>query len=212
MNRKPIFDTFRRILGRGFTEAEVAEIDEAINHAIGHSEPPADAFASALAEILHHEGGFVNHPKDPGGMTNLGVTKRTWESWTGKPASEAEMRALTPLTVAPLYRKNYWDAVCGDKLPPGLALCVFDFAVNAGPGRAARYLQKVVGANQDGRIGPQTLAAVTGYVVKHGQAAAVKAYQDARRGYYRSLGTFKTFGRGWLRRVDEVERAALEAA
>lgn len=182
----------------------------AVAKALGIAEAQIDPFSEALREILHHEGGFANHPKDPGGMTNLGVTKRTWEGWTGRKASEAEMRALTPMTVAPLYRENYWNAVEGDKLPPGLALCVFDFAVNAGPGRAARYLQQLVGAPQDGKIGPQTLAAVAAYVDAHGEAEAVRAYQDARRGYYRSLGTFPTFGRGWLRRVDEVEAKARE--
>lgn len=185
---------------------------QAIAQALGIEDKPADAFTAALEEILHHEGGFVNHPRDPGGMTNLGVTKRTWEGWTGRPASEADMRALTRETVAPLYRKNYWDAVQGDKLPPGLALAVFDFAVNAGPARAARYLQRMVGVVQDGEIGPRTLAAVTGFVHQHSDAGAVRRYQEARRDYYRALGTFKTFGKGWLRRVDEVEKRALELA
>ena len=162
--------------------------------------------------LIEREGGYVNHPSDPGGRTNLGVTQRTWEAWTGKPASEQEMRGLTRPMVAPLYRKRYWDAVEGDKLPPALALCVFDFGVNAGPSRAIRYLQTMVGAAADGKIGPQTLAAVTGFVHKHGEAEAVKRYQEARRGYYRSLGNFKTFGKGWLRRVAEVEARALEMA
>lgn len=139
----------------------------------------------------------------------LGVTQRVWEDWTGKPANESEMRSLTREKVAPLYRKNYWDAVCGDELPGGLALCVFDMAVNAGPARAARYLQKTVGAQQDGQIGPNTIAAVNAYVANNGEAAAVRGYQQARRGYYRQLGTFATFGKGWLRRVDDVESAAL---
>jgi lysozyme family protein len=186
----------------------------AIAKALGlaQNEVQPDAFWAALKEILIHEGGYVNHPRDPGGRTNLGVTQRVWEQWTGNPSSEAEMRSLTPEMVAPLYRKNYWEAVEADKLPPGLALCVFDFAVNAGPSRAARYLQRMVGAAQDGKIGPQTLAAVTGYVQSHGEAAAIRAYQDARRGYYRSLSNFPVFGKGWMRRVDEVERAALEMA
>lgn len=167
------------------------------------------AFDVALTEILQHEGGFVDHPKDPGGMTNLGVTRETWESWTGKKASEAEMRALTPEKVAPVYRKNYWDALRCDDLPPALALCVFDFGVNAGPARAARYLQTLVGTAADGKMGPQTISATKAYVSAHGVAQAVKAYQQARRGYYRQLSTFSTFGRGWLRRVDEVETTAL---
>lgn len=170
---------------------------------------PQSAFDAALKEILHHEGGFVDHPKDPGGMTNLGVTRATWEAWTGKKASKADMRALTPAKVAPVYRKNYWDVLRCDDLPPALALCVFDFGVNAGPARAARYLQTVVGAGVDGKMGPQTISAAKAYVVTHGVVQAVKAYQQARRGYYRQLSTFSTFGRGWLRRVDEVEAAAL---
>lgn len=165
-------------------------------------------FDRSLRVILRHEGGFVNHPKDPGGMTNLGVTKRTLEDWTGRKVTEAEMRALTPATVAPIYRKNYWDKLRCDDLPPGLALCVFDFGVNAGPARAGRYLQKLVGVAQDGAVGDGTIAAAKAWAARVGPATAVSAFQDARRGYYRQLGTFPTFGRGWLRRVDEVEAEA----
>lgn len=173
---------------------------------------PVGAFERALRVILRHEGGYVNHPRDPGGRTNLGVTQRTWESWTGKPSSEAEMRALTTEKVAPVYRKNYWDKLRCDDLPAGLALCVFDFGVNAGPARAARYLQKLVGAAQDGIVGPATLAVAKEWVERHGEAAAVRQYQESRRAYYRQLGTFATFGRGWLRRVDETETEALRMA
>ncbi len=164
-----------------------------------------DAFDKALVEILKHEGGFANHPSDPGGVTMLGVTKRTWEDWTGKPASVADMRALTPAKVAPLYAERYWNVNHCSDLPAGLALCVFDFGVNAGPARAARYLQKVAGTDQDGKIGPKTIAAARAMDPDQ----AVRDYQQARRGYYRQLQTFKTFGRGWLRRVDEVEATAL---
>ena len=170
---------------------------------------PVDRFTAALAIILRHEGGFVNHPKDPGGMTNLGITKATLEGWRGRPVTEAEMRALTPADVAPIYRKNYWDKVKADELPAGLALCVFDFAVNAGPARAARYLQALVGSPQDGIIGPATVAATRAYVAAHGEKQAVETYQDARRAYYRSLSTFGTFGKGWLNRVAAIETAAL---
>lgn len=160
-------------------------------------------FDEALKVILKHEGGYVNHPRDPGGETNLGVTRRVWQKWTGK--VDVDMRALTPAKVGALYRKNYWDEVCGDQLPRGLALCVFDFAVNAGPARAAKLLQKVVGTVPDGDIGPATLKAV----YAEGHADLIRRYQNARRDYYRSLGTFDTFGKGWLRRVDETETEAL---
>lgn len=165
-------------------------------------------FEPCLREILKHEGGFVNHPRDPGGMTNLGVTRATYEAWIGHPVSEQIMRSLTSDKVRNLYRLRYWDAVRGDNLPAGLDLCVFDFAVNAGPSRAARYLQVMVGAKPDGKIGPSTLGKVADYVKSYGADHAIARYQDARTAYYRKLKTFPTFGRGWLRRVNEVRHAA----
>lgn len=167
------------------------------------------AFETCLAHLLMQEGGYVNNPRDPGGRTNLGVTQRVWEEYTGKPATEAIMRALTPAKVAPLYRANYWNPLRCDDLPVALAMCVFDFAVNAGVSRSARYLQKMVGASVDGVMGPATVRAVQAYIHVNGLAGAVRAFQQSRRDYYHQLGTFDTFGRGWLRRVDAVETAAL---
>jgi lysozyme family protein len=168
------------------------------------------AFDAALAHVLAKEGGYSNHPADNGGPTNLGVTWRTWQDWTGKPAPEAVMRGLTVAKVAPLYKARYWDAVKGDQLPGGLALCLFDFAVNAGPARAAKMLQQIVNASVDGQIGPATIKAVQAFVAASGEAELVRRFQNARRDYYRSLGDFPVFGRGWLRRCDETETAALK--
>ena len=117
-------------------------------------------FKEALAHVLKSEGGYVNNPKDPGGMTNLGCTKTVWEEYVGHPVSEADMRALTPESVAPLYKRKYWDRVSGDDLPSGLDYAVFDAAINSGAGRAAKWLQEVVGVTADGSIGSGTLAAV----------------------------------------------------
>ena len=162
-------------------------------------------FKEALEVILHHEGGYVNHPKDPGGETNLGVTKRVYEEWGGT----KDMTELTPEDVEPIYQKNYWDKLKCDELPEALALCVFDFGVNAGPGRAAKYLQSLVGALPiDGGIGPMTLAAVDKYIDKFSVELAVERYQEARQKYYEELSTFATFGRGWTRRVEEVTEKA----
>lgn len=169
-------------------------------------------FDRCLAEVLKHEGGYVNHPSDPGGRTNLGVTQAVYEAWIGHPVSEAIMRGLTVSHVKTLYKVKYWDAVKGDDLPFGVDLCVFDFAVNAGPNRAARYLQLMVGAVADGRIGPNTLRQLQQYVRAHDLPHAVNRYQDLREAYYRKLRTFATFGRGWLRRVKEVRDAALRMA
>ena len=162
-------------------------------------------FKEALEVILHHEGGYVNHPKDPGGETNLGVTKRVYEEWGGT----KDMKELTPEDVEPIYQKNYWDKLKCDELPEALALCVFDFGVNAGPGRAAKYLQSLVGALPiDGGIGPMTLAAVDKYIDKFSVELAVERYQEARQKYYEELSTFATFGRGWTRRVEETTETA----
>ena len=90
-------------------------------------------FEDCLNTILHHEGGYVNHPKDPGGETNLGVTKRVYEEWGGT----KDMKDLTEEDVGPIYKKNYWDRCKCDHLPSGLDLAVFDWAVNSGTGRAA---------------------------------------------------------------------------
>ena len=166
-------------------------------------------FNAMLPGLLVHEGGYVNHPKDPGGITNLGVTIRVWEEWTDRPATPAQIKALTPAVVAPLYRARYWNLLRCDELPPALARCVFDFGVNSGVNRAARYLQRMVGAAEDGSIGPATIAAVARFTGAAGLAEAVRRYQQARRVFYRKRATFPTFGKGWLRRVDEVESEAL---
>ena len=158
----------------------------------------------ALRHILKYEGGYVNHPSDPGGMTNLGVTKRVWEEWTGKPVTEADMRALTPEMVGHLYKTRYWNAVQGDDLPSGVDLCVFDAAVNAGVGRASKFLQQAIGVTADGQIGPKTIAAITAKPADE----VVAKFCDLREAHYKSLPTFATFGKGWMRRLASVESEA----
>ena len=171
----------------------------------------ADNWRECLDIILHHEGGFVNHPKDPGGMTNLGVTKAVYEKWIGEyyEASEEEMRALTPDDVAPIYKTNYWDRVKADDLPSGLDLAVFDWAVNSGTGRAAKKLQSMIGTVADGGIGPNTLRALDEYIDEHGLEATIENYAQIRQDFYESLSTFETFGRGWTRRNEETKEKAL---
>jgi lysozyme family protein len=163
-------------------------------------------FENALEIILEHEGGYVNHPKDPGGETNLGVTKRVYEDFGG----EKEMKELTQEDVEPIYQENYWDKCKCDDLPAGLDLCVFDFGVNAGPGRAAKYLQTMIGTVADGGIGPNTLKTLSSYVDTHGVVKTVEQYQANRQEYYEGLSTFDTFGRGWTRRVEETTEKALD--
>jgi len=166
----------------------------------------SNKFSEALEIILHHEGGYVNHPKDPGGETNLGVTKRVYEDFGG----EKEMKDLTKEDVEPIYKKNYWDRVKGDDLPEGLDLCIFDFAVNAGPGRAAKFIQRLVNTTVDGGIGPNTLGKIKEYVDHYGINQTIESYALMRQNYYESLSNFATFGKGWTRRVSEVTEKAKE--
>ena len=163
-------------------------------------------YEKCLETILHHEGGYVNHPKDPGGETNLGVTKRVYQEHGGT----KDMKDLLVEDVAPIYKKGYWDKMKGDDLPGGLDLCVFDFGVNAGPGRAAKYLQTMIGTVADGGIGPNTLGALSRYLDEEGLKTSIENYQNARQEYYEGLSTFDTFGRGWTRRVEETTEEALD--
>jgi lysozyme family protein len=161
----------------------------------------ASNWEQAFKQMLASEGGYVNHPSDPGGMTNLGVTKRVWEEWVGRESNEKEMRSLTPEMVEPLYKRKFWDACKCDELPTGVDYLVFDFAVNAGPGRSAKILQTAVGVPADGGIGPITLAAVKA----QDPTELIQKFSDAKEDFYRSLITFETFGKGWLNRVAAVK-------
>lgn len=167
-----------------------------------------DNFDACFAMIIKHEGGYVNHPKDPGGMTNLGVTWRVWQEYTGKPATETIMRSLTKEMVKPLYKKNYWDKVRGDELPSGVDYCVFDIAINSGPNRAVKLLQRALGVKEDGLLGPQTLQKV----LDANPRELVQDICEKRLDFLRSLPTWPTFGDGWKNRVDEVEETAFKMA
>jgi lysozyme family protein len=169
-------------------------------------------FETSLAYVLKSEGGFQKDERDPGnakgGMTNLGCTKAVWEEFVGHPVSEADMRALTPASVAPLYKRKYWDKVAGDDLPAGLDYAVFDAAINSGPGRAAKWLQEVAGVPADGSIGKQTLAAVDAF----SPLELIAQYNDKRLQFLESLPTFATFGKGWSNRVSSVQSIASQQA
>lgn len=158
--------------------------------------------------VLKHEGGFVNNPKDPGGITNLGVTKAAWESYWGRSSSEAEMRSLTPNIVKPFYKAMYWDKIKGDQLPAGVDYAAYDLAVNSGVGRAAKYLQQIAGVVADGAIGPKSLEAIKACDPEQ----VVDALCDMRLDFLKRLPTFETFGKGWSRRVAEVKAKATDMA
>jgi hypothetical protein len=165
-------------------------------------------FDECFSLMLVHEGGYVNNPKDPGGMTNLGVTAKNWADYTGKPATESVMRSLTPELVKNFYKLRYWDKVNGDDLPSGVDYAVFDFAVNSGPVRAIKTLQTCVNVNPDGIIGPKTMAAVEA----ENPRTVVNDVCQARLDFLQSLSTYSVFGKGWKNRVLEVEDKAFKMA
>lgn len=163
-------------------------------------------FDNCVTKILSHEGGFVNHPADPGGATNMGITKETLENFIGKKVTVDDVKKLTVTQASHIYRVNYWNKMKGNDLPFGVDYAVFDFAVNSGISRAIKFLQSVVGAYEDGSIGPATIAAVN----SADPAEVVTALCDKRLAFLKSLRTFKTFGKGWEKRVKSVKADALK--
>lgn len=170
-------------------------------------------FLLVLPEVRKHEGGWVDHPSDPGGATMKGITLANFRRYIKKDGTKAELRAITDEQVAVVFRRHYWDAVLGAELPDGIDYAVFDFAVNSGPGRAAEYLQRVVGANPDGRIGPKTLAAVRALPPK----SVIDRLSAERLAYMKRIRhkgklLWPTFGKGWERRVAAVRQHSISMA
>jgi lysozyme family protein len=162
----------------------------------------------AIRKILEHEGGYVNHPDDPGGATNKGITIATFRSFIKRDGTIADLKALTTQQAVDVYKAQYWDAVRADGLPSGVDYTVADFAVNSGPSRAAKYLQAALGVTQDGAIGPQTIAAAQAADPK----ALIRKINADRLAFMKRIQggkLWKTFGRGWQRRVDAVQSTSL---
>jgi lysozyme family protein len=155
-------------------------------------------YAHCLAQILKYEGGYVDHPKGPGGPTNKGITQAVYDSWR-KSANQPtqSVRYINDTEVAAIYRNEYWDRISGDDLPSGLDFAVFDFAVNSGVARAAKTLQGIVGVTQDGQIGPATIQAAKTYVAM--------AVTNKRLAFMQSLSIWPTFGKGWASRIADVK-------
>jgi lysozyme family protein len=163
-------------------------------------------FFKSLDMVLKHEGGFVNHPEDPGGATNKGITQKTYAEFLERPLEDVdELKEISDEHVRLIYKKGYWDKVKADELPSGVDFCTFDWAVNSGPARSARYLQKIVGAEQDGAIGPMTLSKVSAFSPQQ----IINTMSKEREEFYKNLKTFEFFGKGWLRRNEETREAAL---
>lgn len=173
---------------------------------------PASRWTHCLAQILRHEGGYADHPADPGGATNMGITHKTLARWRGiEPwwaLEKSQVKTLGRDEAAAIYKALYWDRCKAASLPAGVDLAVFDYAVNSGPERAIKTLQALVGVVQDGFVGPVTLEAVK----KRDPRALIEALCDQRMGFLQRLSTFSTFGRGWTARVSDIRATALADA
>jgi lysozyme family protein len=170
-------------------------------------------FQRAIPLVLAHEGKFVNDPHDPGGATNLGVTIGTAKAIGLDVDGDGDtdiidIKLLKPADAAKVYKRFYWDAVCGDLLPSGVDYTVFDFAVNSGVSRAAKVLQASLGAYPDGHVGPKTLGAVGLYPAKE----IIRRVNEDRMAFLKSLPTFSRYGRGWSTRVKAVWDTSLQWA
>ena len=147
--------------------------------------------------ILETEGGYVNHPRDPGGHTNKGITLDTYSDWLGYMASVEQLKNIPNRHVKAIYRENYWNKVRADELPSGVDVVVADAAVNKGVERASKILQKILGVKSDGVIGYNTMVELNKYKV----SSVVSVYSKERLKFYRSLSTYDVFGKGWEKRV-----------
>lgn len=165
-------------------------------------------FDSSLEHVLVHEGGFADHPADPGGATMKGVTLAVFRRYYGSNKTKNDLRNIAHEQLAHIYRTGYWDKCKCDELPAGVDYAVFDSAVNSGPGRGVKWLQAAVGAVQDGDIGPNTLQKVAA----HDSRKIIDDMLDRRLKFLRSLRIWSTFGRGWRRRVERVREIALKMA
>lgn len=160
-------------------------------------------YPESYAFTLQFEGGYVDHPEDPGGCTNKGITIGTLRAWRNDPnVTCADVRMLTDEEAAEIYAENYWKPVWGDDLPVGLNTQVWDWGVNSGPHRSIMALQQLVGSADDGVMGPKTLEAAKTHVASAGIDATIEAYGAKRQAFYESLSTWPTFGKGWTDRND----------
>lgn len=156
-------------------------------------------FDAAFAKVLGHEGGFSNHPDDPGGATRFGVT----EAVAREVGYRGDMRELPIELAKRIYLERYWQAVRADELPPGIRHTLFDAAVNSGPRQAVLWLQRALGVTADGILGPQTLAAA-----HEVSADALRSRILAQRLKFMSaLPNWPAFSRGWARRIADLMEA-----
>lgn len=168
----------------------------------------SDKFDACHEITAKWEGGWSDHPADPGGKTMYGITQATLSNWLGRPASDSEIRNLSRDTAKAIYRDRYWKRIGGDTLPPGVDLCVYDFGVNSGPDRAVKSLQAALGVKADGWVGDTTRLAAVGA----NKRALIDELCDRRLAFLKKLPTWPKFGKGWSNRVADIRKRAMTMA
>lgn len=169
----------------------------------------ATNFEKSLKRVLTYEGGFSNHPEDPGGKTMKGVIQRVYNGYRKrKGLTERSVQYISDAELHDIYRTQYWDQIRGDDLPHGVDFVVFDGAVNSGPAQSTKWLQRALDIKADGNIGEATVAAAQS---AH-RATLVNSICDRRMAFLKSLKTWGTFGTGWSRRVADVRKWGLAFA
>jgi len=166
-------------------------------------------FNASLQHILKSEGGWSDHPSDPGGATMKGVTLETYRHYKMNPhITKDQLRNISDAEISDIYKVGYWDKCRCYDLPSGIDFLVFDAAVNMGVGRSSKLLQEAVGVSADGVIGPITIAAANAADVD----LTIERFSQLKEAFYRSLPTFGTFGNGWLNRVVSTKAFAQSLA
>jgi lysozyme family protein len=169
--------------------------------------PKLSNFGKCLPLLLKHEGGNDDDPRDPGGRTSRGILQREWNVWRAShPGLPSDVWEAPQDEIDAIYKQKYWDVLRCDEPPSGVDYAVFDYGVNSGNSRAAKVLQRLVGVDADGEIGPLTIGAT----LRVDPKTLVGQICDERLAFLKGLHTWPTFGGGWSRRVSEV-RAAAEA-
>ncbi|MCJ0830424.1 hypothetical protein MN869_18580 [Acinetobacter sp. NIPH1876] len=162
----------------------------------------AKTFQDALKRVLLHEGGYVNHPSDPGGETNYGITKATAQNYGYK----GSMKNIPMDMVERIYKNQFWDALSCDSFPYSFAFQYFDAGVNHGLVNARKILQRALGVKDDGIVGAITLNEIR----KQPQFALINLFNAERVLFYTRIKTFNTFGKGWMSRVSGNLRYAAD--
>lgn len=171
-------------------------------------------FNKIMDHVFHWEGGYVDHPRDPGGATNMGITIHTMRQLALDLDNDGDIdrddvRLVTKSLAKDIYKVNYWNAVDADSFPSGIDALLMDAAVNSGPRASVRWLQRALGVTADGVLGPQTRGAVR---ASQSLSDLIKKTVDERLKSVRKFKNYDTFGKGWENRIRSLRNLALELA